>query len=850
MGFKIHAMEKIPGNRRGLISRLSIKNKLILLVLTVLIPVILVAFSLVIFWRINDYKKDLVNSTILYARLMGEYCISPLVFDDDKGSAEMLQKIESLPDVSAAFLFDERDTLVAGAQKDGENISRPKINLHQPVAQFENKLLVIGEPIGYHHRHYGTLVLVASTNSLYARIRYFVILLLAVMGILVLVSYFLTSWLQGFISKPILKLAEFAGLISREGNYTQRIPKEGDDEIGTLFDRFNEMLEQIWTREQASIDAGREIRIAHEKLNLMLDNSPIGILHYDQNGVVITCNKGHAEIFHFSKEDLVGRDLHETIHDAEMLKALDKSLEGSPAYYSGLYISTISGVGVYVRAIYTPLISDDRKVIGGVGIFEDISEQKKSEKLQVEKEAAVFANKAKSIFLANMSHEIRTPLNAILGFSQLMARDYSLTPDQKENISIINSSGEHLLALINDILEMSKIEAGRIQLNINNFSLHAMIDEVVSLFRPKAEEKNIYLKVEIKDDLPAFLKADEGKIRQVLINLLSNAVKFTGEGGIVLRVWTDKSNIGELLLQAEVEDTGSGIADDELGKVFMHFEQTRSGRQAHVGTGLGLAICKEYIHMMQGDISVKSKPSEGSVFRFYVRATESVAKEIMNREKTVDVIGIEPGQTRTRLLVVDDKEPNRKLLMKMLSAVGFTMESASNGLEAIEKFKSFQPDLIMMDMFMPEMDGFEAIQAIRLLPGGEETKIIAVTASVFEEDKHQILESGADEFIKKPFREQEIFEKITEKLGIRFICRENQSADLKKENEDHLNREMLEFISPELQSQIREAIINGDIQLLEEKIISLCDADQGVAEKLLSLVKAFRFDRLNQLFQV
>ncbi|MCX6281453.1 MAG: response regulator [Bacteroidetes bacterium] len=843
-------MEKIPSKRRGLISRLSIKNKLILLVLTVLIPVIFIAFSLVLFWRINDYKKDLVNATILYTRLMGEYCISPLVFNDVKGSTEMLQKIESLPDVYAAFLFDEKDTLVASSQKEGENISRPRINLLKPVAKFESNLLMVGEPIGYHHRHYGTLVLVASTSSLDARIRYFVILLLAVMGILVLVSYFLTSWLQSFISKPILKLAEFTGLISREGNYTQRIPKEGDDEIGTLFDRFNEMLEQIWTREQASIEAGREIRIAHEKLNLMLDNSPIGILHYDQNGVVITCNKGHTEIFHFRKEDLVGRDLHETIHDAEMLKALDKALEGFPAYYSGLYVSTISGVGVYVRAIYTPLFSDNGKVIGGVGIFEDISEQKKSEKLQVEKEAAVFANKAKSIFLANMSHEIRTPLNAILGFSQLMARDHSLSADQKENVSIINSSGEHLLALINDILEMSKIEAGRIQLNINDFSLHAMIDEVVSLFRPKAEEKNLYLKAEMKDDLPAFLKSDEGKIRQVLINLLSNAVKFTDEGGIRLRVWTDKSNTGEFLLYAEVDDTGSGIAEDELGKVFMHFEQTRSGRQAHVGTGLGLAICKEYIHMMQGDISVKSRPSEGSVFRFYVRASESADKEIPNREKILDVIGIEPGQTRMRVLVVDDKEPNRKLLMKMLCAVGFTMQSASNGMEAIEKFKSFKPDLIMMDMFMPELDGFEAIKAIRRLPGGKETKIIAVTASVFEEDKHHILESGADEFIKKPFREHEIFDKISERLGIRFIYSESSSADNKEETEDHLNREMLEFISPELQSQIREAIINGDIQLLEDKILILMDADQGVAEKLLSMVKAFRFDRLNQLFQV
>jgi len=471
-------------------------------------------------------------------------------------------------------------------------------------------------------------------------------------------------------------------------------------------------------------------------------------------------------------------------------------------------------------------------------------------RIKVEKEAAVFANKAKSIFLANMSHEIRTPLNAILGFSQLMEKDRSLSPDQRENISIINSSGEHLLALINDILEMSKIEAGRIQLNSVTFNLHAMIEEVGTLFRSKAEEKKLYLLVEMAKEMPEYITSDENKIRQVLINLLSNAVKFTNEGGIILRAWTVRSQMENQLLYIEVEDTGSGIADNELEKVFMHFEQTRSGQQAHVGTGLGLAICKEYIHMMHGEISVKSQIDKGSLFRFYIEINEGDLKNVVFHEVQSRVSGIEPGQKDIKILVVDDKEPNRKLLVKMLASVGFSLENATNGFEAIELFKSTNPDLILMDMFMPVMDGFEAIRTIRALPGGKDVKIFAVTASVFEEDKQNILESGADEFIKKPFKEYEIFEKISERLGVKFISQALETRTKEKEKSEPLTIELLSLIPQRIKDQIKEAIINGDIEMMEEKIIQLSSIDQLMSDQLLSLVKTYSFEKLNQLFQI
>ena len=835
--------------KSGLISRLSIKNKLILLVFSVLVFVFIVSFSLIIAWGIIDYKKKLEHSTLLYAKVIGEYCIAPLTFSDKQGADDVLYKIKSLPEISVAFLYDEHDSLVATYESPefkNEEIIRPDSSL----AGFHLNSLTVVEPIRYQNIHYGTIILVASTINLKKQIRNYIVLLISIFLVMMVMSYFLASRLQGYISKPILRLADFANIISNEGDYVLRISKERDDEIGHLYDRFNEMLEQIGLREEASLNAQREVRISNEKLNLILDNAPFGFLHYDQFGVVTTCNKGHEDIFKLKREDLLGKKLYDTLHDRQMRKSFDDSLHGIGSVYSGLYTSTISGVSVYCRAIYTPLFSNDNKIIGGVGIFEDISEQKRNEKLQVEKEAAVFANKAKSIFLANMSHEIRTPLNAILGFSQLMEKDQSLTPDQRENISIINSSGEHLLALINDILEMSKIEAGRIQLNSVTFNLRAMIEEVGTLFRTRAEEKKLYLLVELADDMPEYIDSDEGKIRQVLINLLSNAIKFTSEGGIILRAWTVRSPQENQLLYIEVEDTGSGIAEHELDKVFMHFEQTRSGQQAHVGTGLGLAICKEYIHMMGGEISVKSQLNKGSLFRFYIEISEGDLKNVVYHETQAGVCGIEPGQNDIKILVVDDKEPNRKLLIKMLSSVGFSLDSATNGLEAVELFKQSNPDLILMDMFMPVMDGFEAIRTIRALPGGKEVKIFAVTASVFEEDKQNILESGADEFIKKPFKEYEIFEKISDRLGVKFISQTQETSIEKQVKIEPLTVEMISLIPPRITDQIKEAIINGDIEMMEEHIKQLSSIDRMIATQLLSLVKTYNFEKLNQIFQI
>lgn len=835
--------------KKGLIERLSIRNKLILLVLTVLVIVMILAFTLIILRGIKDYKTNLANSTHLYAKVIGEYCIAPLAFSDNQGALEMLAKIKALPEIKTALLFDTNDSLIARYSIDSTRFP-VQFKPIDRLAGFHSDAFIAVEPIQYQKTNYGSILLVASTRLLQKQIRDYITLVFLLLLFMILISYLLTSWLQGYISRPVLKLAEFTGLISREGNYSLRIQKEGDDEIGLLYDRFNEMLEQIRYRDQITREAETIGRLTNEKLTLLLENAPFGFLHFNQLGVVTSCNRGHELIFGLKKEDLIGKDLHETIVDPEMKQSLEDALQGVRSVYNGQYTSTMSGRSIYIRAIYTPLFDEDRQISGGIGIFEDISEQKNIEKLQVEKEAALFANRAKSIFLANMSHEIRTPMNAILGFSQIMEKDPHLTEDQRENVSIINSSGEHLLALINNILEMSKIEAGRIQLNTSTFNIHALFDEVTALYHITAEEKKLYLLFERAPEVPAYIVADEGKIRQIMSNLMNNAIKFTNEGGISIRLWSTEPEEGKILLHTDVEDTGTGIAEEELGKVFEHFEQTRSGKQLHTGTGLGLAICKEYVHMMNGEISVKSHLGKGSLFRFYFEATLADQPEIIQKPTKQNITGIAPGQKIPSILVVDDKEPNRKLLVKMLTRIGFRVISANDGLEAVEAYREKRPDLVMMDMFMPVMDGFEAIKRIRMLPGGNATPIFAVTASVFEEDKSQILQCGANEFISKPFRESEILEKTAAHLNLRYAFGEDVPVKKPRTKTSSLTPEQISTLPEELTESIKEALIKGDLEMIEYHFLRIRDYNAAMADALLQLVKSFNLEKLNNLFRI
>ncbi|MEG4321844.1 MULTISPECIES: DUF3365 domain-containing protein [unclassified Microcoleus] len=400
---------------------------------------------------------------------------------------------------------------------------------------------------------------------------------------------------------------------------------------------------------------------------------------------------------------------------------------------------------------------------------------KEAEKAQAKAEAA---DRAKSQFLANMSHELRTPLNAILGFTQLMLRSPSgsagesntLSPQtQQRYLDTINRSGEHLLALINNVLEMSKIEAGRIAFQATDFDLFALLDTLQQMLRLKAESKGLQLKFTRSSDVPQFVRTDEAKLRQVLINLLGNAVKFTQTGSVALQVKRGE----ECTLQFTVADTGAGINLSERDRLFEPFVQTATGVQSQEGTGLGLSISRKFVQLMGGEITVESTVGKGSTFRFEIQVGLAADRRSELPKQERSIVGLADGQITYRILVVDDRLENRQLLVELLIPIGFEVQTANNGQEAIALWQSWQPHLIWMDLRMPVMDGSAATQQIKAsiqVSGVPAPIIIALTGSAFEEERQVALAAGFDDFVRKPFRTDTIFAKMAEYLGVCYIC--------------------------------------------------------------------------------
>ena len=467
-------------------------------------------------------------------------------------------------------------------------------------------------------------------------------------------------------------------------------------------------------------------------------------------------------------------------------------------------------------------------------------------------EAAESANRSKSAFLANMSHEIRTPLNAILGFSQLIQRDRSLPPHHRQHLDTINRSGEQLLLLIDDILNMAKIEAGRATLSPTTFDLYTLLDNIEMTYRMITDAKQLRLIVERSDDLPRYVVTDEEKLRQVLSNLLGNAVKFTEEGGIALRVGVQRPGAAELRLLVEIEDSGAGIVEEELSKLFQPFEQTTTGVRSLKGTGLGLAISQEFARLMGGTITVNSTAGKGSIFRLEVGLEEGGVEAVARKEVLRPVTGQQPGQPCYRILVADDKEENRTLLELMLAAVGFEVRGTTNGQEAIEEYEAWHPHLILMDMRMPVMDGFEAIRRIRESAGGEAIPIITVTASPMMERRQEAMDVGANDFLGKPFREAELFAKIKSQLGVEYTYAEespDEQASGAVASADELTAEAVASLPVSLISELHAATIDADLDRLLELISVAETHDANLGRGLRVLAQRFDYRSLLGLLQ-
>ncbi len=449
------------------------------------------------------------------------------------------------------------------------------------------------------------------------------------------------------------------------------------------------------------------------------------------------------------------------------------------------------------------------------------------------RDRAESANRAKSAFLANMSHELRTPLNAILGFTEVLRRGGQVTQEQRNILDIVGRSGEHLLTLINDVLDMAKIDAGRIALDSADFELTDMLRECIDLVGGRAAEKGLQLRLEQAPDLPRCIRSDRAKLRQVLINLLGNAIKFTEHGGVILRLaaaCADRPGATQLII--EVEDSGIGVAEPDRQRIFEPFVQA-AGDAGQMGTGLGLSIARQFVSLMGGQIAVHSTAGKGATFRVElpVELAESAGAAAAGSPLGV-VVGLAAGQGDYRILIVEDRMENWLLLRQLLEPVGFQVRVAENGAAGVALCQEWRPHFVWMDIRMPVMDGLEATQRIRELPGGRQIRIAAITASVFKEERDEIMAAGMDDFIRKPFRADEIYACLARQLGVRFNREAEAALPPAPEETARLSAPALATLPAELRDELAAALVTLSAERINAVISRIAERDRALGELL------------------
>jgi len=593
----------------------------------------------------------------------------------------------------------------------------------------------------------------------------------------------------------------------------------------------------------------------------MLNSIPDIIFYKNADGVFLGCNRPHEELTGRSESETVGKTDYDFYDEktADFYREKDKeALAATHPLHNEEWVTYPDGRRALLDTLKTAFRGKDGELIGLLGVSRDITERKRMEEnLRGALEAANAANLAKSAFLASMSHEIRTPMNAILGFSQLLERDPELAPRHMKYVRIINRSGEHLLALINDILDMAKIESGRMTLNREPFSPYAMLRDIASLFNTLAEQKSLALTIEHDDELrAATLLGDEGKLRQVLVNLVGNGLKFTQRGGVSVRFGMDSASAGSsadagpLLLSVEVEDTGVGISSEQSELIFAPFQQSDSGKKAG-GTGLGLTISRKFVEMMGGTLTFESEPGKGTCFRFRIPVERVHDVSPRPSQPGRRVLGLKSGSVRPLILIADDDDASRRLLTELLTEAGFDCAEATDGLQAVESCASRAPDAVLMDMNMPLLDGYEATRMIKL-SDGRNIPVIALTADAFARDA--VAACGADEYLRKPFVADELFAALRKVLGLEYIYEDVSGGDpTEVETGTEAGRPGspkgidLSRMPGSVLRALYGAVEDGDMFRIRELIRSISEVDEKAGKELLLLAERYDYERLLEL---
>jgi len=622
--------------------------------------------------------------------------------------------------------------------------------------------------------------------------------------------------------------------------------------------------------------AEEALRESEERFRSLYEHTPVMLHSIDSRGRLISVSNYWLEKLGYKRSEVIGRKSIEFLTEESRRYAKEVMM---PKFFqrgscSEVPYQFICKNGTIIDVLLSAITEQDKsgQIVRSLAVLVDVTERKQAEKaLQQAKEAAEVASQAKSQFLANMSHELRTPLNGILGYTQIFQRSQELTPQQQKGIDTIHACGSHLLTLINDILDISKIEAGKMELYLDNFPFLNFLDSVVEICHIRAQQKEITFTYQLSNELPTVVYADQKRLRQVLLNLLGNAIKFTDTGNVTFKVsfighsslvigqeqrTNDQEQITNNKIRFEIEDTGIGIPPEELEKIFQPFEQVGYSNHKAEGTGLGLAITQKIILQMGSQLQVKSTLGVGSTFWFDLelsQTSKSVEPEVINYSNKI--IGYQ-GDNK-KILVVDDSRDNRAVLINLLEPIGFEMREALNGLDGLEQAREFQPDLMIIDLVMPVMDGFELTRCLRQLPEFQQTILIASSASVSEFYQEQSREIGCNYFLPKPIQAEDLLRQIEDSLKLVWVYHNTQqlSSQVQLDSDDSTQKVQATEIQPPPPEELnimydlaKKGLIDSLIEY-GEKLKNIDNQYVAFAQEIQALAREFKIRAIRSFIQ-
>jgi PAS domain S-box-containing protein len=776
----------------------SIERKLTFVILTTSLLGLSLACSGFEIYERRSFREAITSELTALADTLGANAAASLTFNDRQSAADILGELGAERHVVAACLYDPHGEFFAAYQRTaGATSCREQVPPTQEP-QFASESVTLGRTISLGGETAGSIVLVSDLDALHAKTLEYTKISALVVLLSMVVTLLVSSRLIRLITGPIVQLAKVAGRVSAQEDYTLRAVPTGGDEVGTLIDAFNQMLERIQERDAAlQTSHGRlesrveertrqlqgevddrmlaEERLSEERgmLRALIDNVPDFMYVKDANSRFVLANASlarsigvtsPADVLQKTDFDFYPKELASCFFDDEQ-----KVIRSKQAMFDREEEARDDhGNRIWLLTTKVPLFDKAGQITGIAGVGRDITERRKVEReMQESKEHAEAASRAKSEFLANMSHEIRTPLNGVMGMTDL-ALDTQLTPEQRGYLETVKSSSDSLLTVINDILDFSKIEAGKIDLEAIEFNLRESLDSTLKTMALRADEKGLELLCEVAPEVPEIVRGDSTRVRQVVVNLVGNAIKFTERGEVAIKVQMESPDGPDSVLHFTVSDTGIGVAKQKRELIFAAFSQAdTSTTRKYGGTGLGLTISSRLVEMMGGKIWVESDEGQGSQFHFTLRLGVIDAKEIK-------IGSVAPPEILrgVKVLVVDDNRTNRRILEGMLGRWEMKTVSAEDGQGALDQLSAARESgdpfgLILTDMHMPKMDGFTLIEQIRHRPELATATIMMLTSAGHRGDAARCQELGVAAYLLKPIRQSELREAIARVLGAR-----------------------------------------------------------------------------------